>query len=66
MPSIFLKKIESSLESFKTEVDSFENDRLRLDQKVEEIQLQIKTSRDELDKWFKSDEANKLFAWPTK
>ena len=54
------------LESFKTEVDSFENDRLRLDQKVEEIQLQIKTSRDELDKWFKSDEANKLFAWPTK
>jgi hypothetical protein len=54
------------LESFKSEVDTFEKDRKLLDQRVEELQKQIKTSRDELEKWFKSDEANKLFGWPIK
>lgn len=54
------------LNSFKQEVDAFESDRRLLDQRVDELQKQIKASRDELEKWFKSDQANKLFGWPIK
>jgi hypothetical protein len=58
--------VDEILESFKSEVNAFEGDRKRLDQRVDELQKQIKTSRDELEKWFKSDEASKLFGWPIK
>lgn len=54
------------LQSFKIEVDVFEADRKVLDQRVEELQKEIKTSRNELEKWFQSEKANKLFGWPIK
>jgi len=52
------------LDSFKNEVEVFESDRMRLDQRVEALQKQIIASRADLEKWLKSGNANKLFGWP--
>jgi hypothetical protein len=52
------------LDSFKEEIDSFEEERGRLDRRVDELRGQVQKSRDLLEQWFKSDEANVLFGWP--
>jgi len=52
------------LESFRGEVENFEKDRVQLDQRVEELQKQIRLSREQLEQWFNTEEANKLFGWP--
>jgi len=52
------------LETFKRDFVDFEALRSRLDQQVATLQSQVKSSRDELEKWFRSDEARAVFGWP--